>query len=37
MALHQKLTMTDLRTKSEPMPIKCIDITEDKKFAYIWM
>jgi hypothetical protein len=34
MSLHHKLTLSE--KGKEVSPIKCIDITEDKKFAYIW-
>jgi hypothetical protein len=37
MSLHLKLNLTDHKQKSEAIPIKCIDISEDKKFAYVWL
>lgn len=37
MNLIQKLTISDKnKNNSESRPIKCLDITEDKKLIYLW-
>jgi hypothetical protein len=39
MSLLLKLSINEMKSKSvnEFTPIKCLDITEDKKFAYLWL
>ena len=35
---HNNLVMNEFRkTDGSIAPIKCLDITDDKKFAYLWM
>jgi hypothetical protein len=31
------LTISDIKKNLIESPIKCIDVSEDRKFAYLWM
>lgn len=33
---HHKLSLTDHKQK-DAVPIKCLDVTDDKKFSYLWL
>jgi hypothetical protein len=39
MKLFNRLTLHELKPKlaNESIPLKCVDVSDDKKFAYLWL